>query len=329
MPNQNEDNGTGILTPWGRRFFSIVGLIALALLIAFVLSGKAGAAAPPMPPYSPYGIVTIDDAPVPDGTLITAYCGGSIYRSTLTTTHDGASWYFNLDVPGDDPETTVKDGCDAGEQVYFYVGGGIADQTATWVSGGSGRLDLSRSLTWDKSTLSLTGQCLADGRAEYTVTNGGLDMAGPSEWQLYGTPSITAGVFQLAAGESRVWTFGPFGYEVDFAIAQRPEHPGNSAPHLALACNIPTALTLTSFSATSGGNKGGCAPANKIRGLACTVTKFTPGYVSGTCDGGLTFSRVRTSRTFRLDQPVTAQGCIGGDGWQLTSAPGWPLRISR
>ena len=67
-----------------------------------------------------------------------------------------------------------------------------------------------------------------------------------------------------------------------------------------------------------------------MRGLPCTVTAFTPGYVSGTCDGGLTFSRVRTARTFRDQQSVTVQGCIGGaNGWTLTSAPGWPLRISR
>ena len=100
--------------------------------------------------------------------------------------------------------------------------------------------------TWDKSTLTLAGRCLSDGRVEYTVTNGGQDMLGPSEWQLYGTPTITAGVFQLAAGASELWTFGPYTFAVDFAVAQRPGHPGSSAPHLELSCQ-PTALTLSAF----------------------------------------------------------------------------------
>jgi len=230
MPNQNEDNGTGILTTWGKRFFSIVGLIVLALLIAFALSDRAGAEA----------------------------------------------------------------------------------------------------LEWDKSSITLDGRCLPDGLAEFTVTNTGAPMAGPSAWREYEADVLKQdGTFQLDAGAARVWTFASNGVAVRFEADQRPGHPGASAPRLTLTCSIPTALTLTAFSATSGGNRGGCAHANKIRGLACTVTKFVPGYVSGTCDGGFTFSRVRTSRTFRDQQPVTVQGCIGGDGWQLIGVAGWPLRISR
>lgn len=90
----------------------------------------------------------------------------------------------------------------------------------------------------------------------------------------------------------------------------------------------PSAVTLSAFGASSAGNRGGCAEGNKMRGLACVVTAFEPGYVSGTCDGGFWFSKVRTARTFRLDATVTVQGCIMADD-RLTSAPGWPLRISR
>ena len=211
--------------------------------------------------------------------------------------------------------------------MYFYIGSGLADQVATWVSGGGGRLDLSRSLTWDKSTLTLAGRCLSDGRVEYTVTNGGQAMLGPSEWQLYGTPTITAGVFQLAAGASKVWTFGPYTFAVDFAVAQRPGHPGSSAPHLELSCT-PTAIRLSSFMATIAGNRGGCAAANQWRGLACTITAYRPGYVSGTCDGGLWFTDVRTVRVWRQETAVTVQGCEY-EGWRLDSAPGFPLRISK
>ena len=211
--------------------------------------------------------------------------------------------------------------------MYFYIGSGLADQVTTWASDSSLRLDLSRSLTWDKSTLTLTGKCLADGRVEYAVTNGGQAMLGPSEWQLYGTPTITAGVFQLAAGASKVWTFGPFDYAVDFAVAQRPGHPGSSAPHLSLSCQ-PTAIRLSSFMATSAGNAGGCAEGNKWRGLACVISAYRPGYVSGTCDGGLWFADVRTARVWRQDTPVTVQGCEY-ERLQLDSAPGFPLRISK
>ena len=76
------------------------------------------------------------------------------------------------------------------------------------------------------------------------------------------------------------------------------------------------------------GNRGGCAEGNRMRGLACVVSDFTPGYVSGTCDGGYWFKNARTARTFTLEQPVTVQGCIMA-GSQLASAPGWPLRISK
>ena len=100
---------------------------------------------------------------------------------------------------------------------------------------------------------------------------------------------------QLAAGASQVWTFGPYTMAVDFAVEQRPGHPGSSAPHLELSCQ-PTAIRLSSFMATIAGNRGGCAAANQWRGLACVITAYRPGYVSGECDGGLWFADVRTAR---------------------------------
>ena len=117
--------------------------------------------------------------------------------------------------------------------------------------------------------MTLAGRCLSDGRVEYTVTNGGQDMLGPSEWQLYGTPTITAGVFQLAAGASELWTFGPYTFAVDFAVAQRPGHPGSSAPHLELSCQ-PTALTLSAFRATTAG-PGLCLCTTGARTYPCTL----------------------------------------------------------
>jgi hypothetical protein len=109
--------------------------------------------------------------------------------------------------------------------------------------------------TWDKSSITLTGECLPDGRAEFTVTNTGEPMAGTSPWREYEADALTqSGEFQLVAGAAQTWTFVSNGVAIRFEADQRPEHPGSSAPRLTLTCEKPTALTLTAFSATSGGN---------------------------------------------------------------------------
>lgn len=72
------------------------------------------------------------------------------------------------------------------------------------------------------------------------------------------------------------------------------------------------------------GNRGGCGRGNMWYGLACTVTDAGAGFVSGTCEFGLWFSRVSTARTFRLQQAVTVNGCEG-----LGSELYAPIRISR
>jgi hypothetical protein len=88
------------------------------------------------------------------------------------------------------------------------------------------------------------------------------------------------------------------------------------------------ALTDRAGAADSSGNRGGCAPGNQWRGLACVITDFTPGYVSGTCDGGLWFADERTTRIWTLDTPATAWGCEYED-WRISGAPGWPFRLSK
>ncbi len=104
----------------------------------------------PPQPFSPYGLVQVDGADVAGGTVVSAWCGGVKYRETTTqmqtvggVTH---SWYFNFDIPGDDPDTPAKDGCSANETVAFRVGTLVAGQTAPWTSS-SPRLDLSAATT--------------------------------------------------------------------------------------------------------------------------------------------------------------------------------------
>jgi hypothetical protein len=76
------------------------------------------------------------------------------------------------------------------------------------------------------------------------------------------------------------------------------------------------------------GNGGGCAEGNKWRGLSCVITAYRPGFVSGTCDGGLWFADERTARYWTLNQAATAQGCEYED-WRISGAPGWKFRLSR
>jgi hypothetical protein len=76
------------------------------------------------------------------------------------------------------------------------------------------------------------------------------------------------------------------------------------------------------------GNGGGCAEGNKWTRLDCIITYYTPGFVSGECDGGLWFRRERTSRTWVLDQLARATACeVQND--QLTGVPGWKFKLSR
>jgi hypothetical protein len=128
----------------GSQLMSLYFLKAagLALTVMFLAIGPAFAAPPPLP-FSPYGTVKVNNANVVDGTIVSAWCGGVSYRQTNTITTSGASWYFNLDIPGDDPETPgVKEGCTSNETVSFKIGDLTASQTTPWVSGSAPRLDL-------------------------------------------------------------------------------------------------------------------------------------------------------------------------------------------
>jgi hypothetical protein len=99
-----------------------------------------------------------------------------------------------------------------------------------------------------------------------------------------------------------------------------------------LAVGILLALVVTlarrAEAAPLAGNRGGCAPGNKWPRVACIVTNFRTGFVSGTCEFGLWFRSAPTRRTFRLGQAITVWGCEG-PGYELFSAPGYPLRIAR
>jgi hypothetical protein len=160
---------------------------------------------------------------------------------------------------------------------------------------------------WDKSSITLDGQCLPDGSAEFTVTNNGRDMAGPSPWREYEDGSLAqSGEFTLAAGATKTWTFVSNGVPIRFEADQRPGHPGHSAPQLTLTCSKPTAVTLTTFAARS----------TQLLGAVCkhgTVVDFLKAkggaVVYIVWDGKTLMNSYWTTRTFKLTQRVTL--CAG------------------
>ncbi len=111
-------------------------------LAAALLAIASVSAAPPSVPFSPYGTVKVNSANISAGVVISALCGGQSFRQTVTAIHNGESWYSNLDIPGDDPDTpSLKEGCAINETITFRIGDLTASQTTPWTPGG-GRLDL-------------------------------------------------------------------------------------------------------------------------------------------------------------------------------------------
>ena len=119
-----------------QRIFS-----ALLLTIALTLSNFATALAAPPTPSSFWGIVTLDGASVPAGTIISARINGVQYASVAVTINLGTA-YYSISVPGDDPTTSgIIEGGITGDTVVFYIGSYMANQTGSWLSGNV-RLDL-------------------------------------------------------------------------------------------------------------------------------------------------------------------------------------------
>jgi len=121
---------------------NLLKVAGLALTTVLLATGPVFAAPPPLP-FSPYGTVKVNNANVPNWVVISAQCGGKIFRQTITMINSGESWYFNLDIPGDDAETAgIKEGCTSNETVTFKIGDLTASQTALWVSGGTSRINI-------------------------------------------------------------------------------------------------------------------------------------------------------------------------------------------
>ena len=120
---------------------SLGKMISAAILCLAFIWTPADALAIPAMPASYYGVVRVNNANLPDGTLVEALINGVVYASTQTMTYEGNSVY-SLDIPGDDPITSKVDGGVDGDAVQFRIGGILADQTAVWRSSTNVELNL-------------------------------------------------------------------------------------------------------------------------------------------------------------------------------------------
>jgi hypothetical protein len=100
-------------------------------------------AIPPLP-SSFYGTVKVNDANVPDGTVIQALIGSQVYAEGFSQTYQGNSVYA-LDVRGDNTDTAAQDGAREGDTLQFKIGGTLADQTAVWHTATNVNLNLTAS----------------------------------------------------------------------------------------------------------------------------------------------------------------------------------------
>jgi len=130
----------------GKRWASA----ALALSLAMALWGLRPAtvrAIPPLPSVF-WGTVQIDGAEAPEGTRVAVWSGGREWAATgMVWNADSAQVLYQVDVPGDDPETVAVEGPQEGTALEFRVSNGqvtgSAQQSGTWHAGSVNRLDLS------------------------------------------------------------------------------------------------------------------------------------------------------------------------------------------
>jgi hypothetical protein len=89
--------------------------------------------------------------------------------------------------------------------------------------------------SWDKSSVSVTGECQGDSSVCFTILNTGDapegDMMAPSEYRIYENNALAfTGNFQLNGQESIEICWLSNGNTVRLEADQRPGHPGNSHP---------------------------------------------------------------------------------------------------
>jgi PKD repeat protein len=116
--------------------------IALTLcLLAMAMTYTSALAAPPPIPSTFYGTVQVKGEDVPAGTSVSAWIDGVRYAETVSMEANGDS-VFAIDVPGDNPDTSIVEGGAEGDTITFQVSGIETDQTTMWTGGEVSELNL-------------------------------------------------------------------------------------------------------------------------------------------------------------------------------------------
>jgi hypothetical protein len=115
--------------------------ICLLIICSAIFANPSSALAIPALPSSFYGTVKLNNANLPDGTVVQAFNGDLMIAEGYSQTYQSASVY-TLNVPADNPDTSVIDGGREGDMITFKVGGIIATETGTWHSGTNVQLNL-------------------------------------------------------------------------------------------------------------------------------------------------------------------------------------------
>ena len=107
--------------------------ICLIFICSAIFANPSSALAIPALPSSFYGTVKLNNANVPDGTVVQAFNGDLMIAQEYTQTYQGDSVYA-LSIPGENTDTVVIDGGREGDTITFMVGGILATETGTWHS---------------------------------------------------------------------------------------------------------------------------------------------------------------------------------------------------
>lgn len=115
-------------------------ILALIAIATFLLSPAISLAQGSLPPCRFHGTVQLDDASVPDGTVITVVIGNDTYITTTPSVYGNSTYAIMILPPAD---TSYTDGT----PITFNIGDYEAVEKATWDTGANVVLNLTASAT--------------------------------------------------------------------------------------------------------------------------------------------------------------------------------------
>ena len=146
-------------------------------------------------------------------------------------------------------------------------------------------------IAWDKSSVELTGVCLPNGDAQFTATNTGRGMDGPTAWREYEADTLTQQEPRwssrrrlLRVDVCQQGRAGAFRDRSQPALRIRRTVRAGTLSATAATSQARRAASRTFTATTCRRQRGRLLQASgniNRRGLACVITAYRPGYVSG------------------------------------------------